>query len=294
MDLKGIQKHIDKLMNEQNNRSIPDFEGYSPFEMHQILHFTVSTDSPIKLQRLSDADYKKIPILNQVKYLTNLIDNAGEIKLTNKGFLPVKIVSDLYQQGFLKDEYIEKGFSKLNKETDSVTVNLTRILIELAGLTKKRNGKLSLTKSSIKILADNYMLLRLILLTFATKFNWAYYDGYGENQIGQFGFGFSLILLSKYGQKKRLDSFYAERYFKAFPQLLVPLEPNFGTLESYSTGCYSIRTFERFLNYFGLINIYEEGTGFDLIKYITKTDIYDNIITCTPHNQVNGSTDKSR
>jgi hypothetical protein len=132
----------------------------------------------------------------------DLIDKNGEIKLTSKGFLPTKIVSELYQQGFLKENHIEKGFSKLYKETDSMTVNISRILIELAGLTKKRNGKLSLTKTATKILSDNYELLRLILVTFATKFNWAYYDGYGENQIGQLGYGFTLTLLSKYGKEK--------------------------------------------------------------------------------------------
>ncbi len=284
MDLKDIQKHIDQAMNEQNNRSIPEFEGYSPFEMHQILHFTFGKDSPIQLQKLTDSDYKKIPILNQIKYLTNLIEKNGEIKLTNKGFLPTKIVSDLYQQRFLKDELIEKGISKLYKETDSMTVNLPRILIELAGLVKKRNGKLSLTKSSQKILGDNEELLRQIFLTFTNKFNWAYYDGYGENQIGQLGYGFSLILLSKYGQIKRLDSFYAEKYFMAYPKLLDSLEPSYGTLERYSTMCYSIRSFERFLDYFGLITIEEEKKGFDSIKYITKTDLYDRLIKCTPHN----------
>lgn len=96
MDLDDVQKQIDKIMVEQNNRSIPEFEGYSPFEMLQILHFTFGADSPIKLQKLSDPDYKKIPILNLVKYLTDLIAKNGEIKLTNKGFLPTKIVSDLY------------------------------------------------------------------------------------------------------------------------------------------------------------------------------------------------------
>ena len=284
MDLNDIQRHIDRVMYEQNNRSIPEFEGYSPFEMHQILHFTFGPDSPIKLQKLSDSDYKKIPILNQIKYLTHLIDKNGEIKLTKKGFLPTKIVSELYGQRFLKDEHIEKGISKLYKETDSMTVNLTRILIELAGLTKKRNGKLSLTKTSKKLLEDNEKLLRHILLTFATKFNWAYYDGYGENQIGQLGYGFSLILLSKYGHTKQLDSFYAEKYFKAYPQLLDSIEPTYGTLESYSTRCYSIRTFERFLDYFGLIEIDEKVKGLNSIKYITKTDLFDRLIKCTPHN----------
>lgn len=285
MDLKDIQRNIDQVMNEQNNRPIADFEGYSPFEMHKILHFTFSIDSPLKLQKLSDTDYTKIPILNQIKYLTDLIDKNGEIKLTKQGFLPTKIVSELYSQGFLKDEYIEKGISKLYKETDSMTINLSRILLELAGFIKKRNGKLSLTKSSEKILGNNEELLRQIFLTMTNKFNWAYYDGYGENQIGQLGYGFSLILLSKYGRERRLDSFYAERYFKAYPRLLDSIEPNYGTLERYSTNCYSVRTFDRFLNYFGLINIEEERKGLDSIKYISKTDIYDRLIKCTPHNK---------
>lgn len=284
MDLNDLQKHIDKVMHEQNNRGIPDFEGYSPFEMHQILHFTFSLNSPIKLQKLNDSDYKRIPFYNQIKYLTDLIAKSGEMKLTNKGFLPTKIVSDIYAQGFIKDEHIESGISKLYKETDSMSINLTRILIELAGLIKKRNGKLSLTKSAENILSDNFEFLHQIFITFATKFNWAYYDGYGENNIGQLGYGFSLILLSKYGHEKRKDSFYAEKYFKAFPQLLESIEPSYGTLESYSARCYSVRTFERFLDYFGLIIIDKEGKGFDSIKYITKTDIYDKLIKCTPHN----------
>jgi len=285
MDLNDLQKHADQAMNEQNNRSIPELEGYSPFEMYQILYDTFGQYSPIKLQKLSDSDYKKIPILNQIKYLTDVISKNGEVKLTSKGFLPTKIVSDLYQQGFLKDKDIESGISKLYKETDSKTVNLTRILIELGGLAKKRNGKLSLTKTSKNILGDNHELLRLILLTFAAKFNWAYYDGYGENQIGQLGNGFSMILLSKYGHENRLNSFYAEKYFKAFPLLLDTVAPNYGTLERYSTDCYSLLTFERFLDYFGLVNIDRQGKGLDSKTYITKTDLFDRLIKITPHNK---------
>ena len=152
MNLQDLQRHIEQAIKGQNSRPITEFEGYSPSEMLKILYFTFAIDNPLQLQKLSDTDYKKIPILNQIKYLINLIDKNGEIKLTNKGFLPTKIVSDLYSQGFLKDELIESGISKLYKETDSMTINLTRILIELAGLAKKRNGQLSLTKLSVRFL----------------------------------------------------------------------------------------------------------------------------------------------
>ncbi len=284
MDLKDLQRNIDAAMHEQNNRGIPDFEGYSPTEMHQILNFAFGSNCPVQLQKLSASDYLRIPMFNQIKYLTSLIAQNGEIKLTNKGFLPTKIVAELYSQGFIKDEQIESGISKLYKETDSMTINLSRILIGLSGLAKKQNGKLSLTKASEKILPDNNELFRLIFITFASKFNWAYYDGYGDNNIGQLGYGYSLILLSNYGGTKRPDTFYAEKYFKAFPMLLKSITPTYRTLESYAADCYSVRTFERFLDYFGLISIDEVGKALNSQKYITKTDLFDKLIKCNPHN----------
>ncbi len=285
MDLEDIQKHIDKVMNEQNNRSIPEFEGYSPFEMHHILHFTFESNSPISLQKLSNIDYEKIPILNQIKYFLNLILENGEIKLTAKGFLPTRIVKDIYNQGYLEEFFFKSGISQLYKESDSMTVNLTRLLSELSGLTKKRNGKLSLTKKGEKIVSDDYKLLDLIFKTITTKFNWAYYDGYGDNQIGQLGYGFSLILINKYGSTKHLDQFYADKYFKAFPDLQEQESPaRFVTQEKHSTKCYSLRTFDRFLDYFGLITIEMSDKSWNADKYVTKTELFDKLIKVRPHN----------
>jgi hypothetical protein len=282
MDFEELQRHLDNLINAQNNRPIPEFEGYSPNEMHQLLHFTFGEDSAIRLQKISGTQYQQVPIWNLVKYLTGLIEDAGEIKLTKKGFLPTKVVSELYRQGFLKEDHIEKGITKLYKEMDSISVHLARILAELAGLIKKRKGKLTLTKSSAELIVDDHALLRLLLATFTSKLNWAYLDGYGENQIGQLGCGFSLILLSKYGNEKQLDSFYAEKYFRAYPQLLEGVEPTFGTLESYAAACYALRTFEKFMRFFGLISTAEEGRGFDSITYVTKTALFDKLISCRP------------
>ena len=273
-------------MNEQNNQGLPDFEGYSPIEMRHILYDPFGDYSPIRLLKLTDSDYKNIPILNQIKYLAKLVDKVVELKLTNKSFLPTKIVADIYNQRFLKDELIESGISKLYKETDSSTINLTRILLEISGLAKKRHNKLSLTKTGKKLLNDNFKLLLLIFKTFGTKFNWAYYDGYGQNNIGQLGFGFSLILLKKYGDKKQIDKFYSQKYFQAFPDLIDNSPPTkFGYELERPNNCYSIRTFDRFLDYFGLIKI-EKDKKWDADKYITKTELFDKLIKCTPHNML--------
>lgn len=279
MDLGDIQKHIDKVMNEQNNQAMPKFEGYSPFEMHHILHFPFGSNSPISIQKLAESDYKEIPMLNQMKYFLDLIKNSSEIKLTAKGFLPTKIVKDIYDQEFLEEVRITSRKSQLYKERDSMTVNLTRLLAELSGLIKKRNGKLSLTKNGEKISFDSFRLFDLILKTMTGKFNWSYYDGYGDNQIGQLAFGFSIILLHKYGEINRLDEFYAEKYFNAFPALIELKSPSyFETPERSSFRCYSLRTFDRFLDYFGLIKIETVGEKWDPDKYITKSDLFDKLI----------------
>lgn len=284
-NIEEIQSHIDRIMKKQNDQGLPDFEGYSPIEMQSILYDTFGENSPIQIVRFAKSEYKRIPLLNQTKYLLKLIDKQGELKLTNKGFLPTKIVSEIYHQGFIKEEHIESGISKLYKETDSLTINLTRILVEISGLVKKRNNKLSLTKKSKSIINSDFDLLLLIFTTFGSKFNWAYYDGYGENSIGQIGFGFSLILLQKYGTAKRPDTFYSDKYFKAFPDSINEIEEHgFRETEETARRCYSVRTFDRFLDYFGLIKI-ESADSIFSDKYITKTDLFDRIIKSTPHNK---------
>src|SRR5690554_7047631 len=95
---EDLQTYLDKLMHERNNRPVPEFEGYSPTEMHAILHLAFEESSPISFQKLEAADYRKIPLLNQIKYLAQLIEEAGEIKLTKLGFLPVDVVADIYAQ----------------------------------------------------------------------------------------------------------------------------------------------------------------------------------------------------
>jgi hypothetical protein len=282
-NIEELRKNIDQIMREQNNRGLPDFEGYSPVEMQYILYDTFGKNSPIQLLELSVSDYNNIPIFKQIKYLLQLIDQMGELKLTAKGFLPTKVVSDIYNQKFIKDHMVESGISKIHKEMDSMSINLTRILSELSGVVKKRNKRLSLTKKGKVELNDNHKLLKSIFTAFGMKFNWAYYDSFGDNQIGQLGFGFSLILISKYGSIKRLDSFYSSKYFSTFPMLIKQIEPSrFDSNEVMASKCYSLRTFDRFLDYFGLIKI-ESENKWNSEKFIVKTELFDKLIKVRPH-----------
>lgn len=203
----------------------------------------------------NDNDISDIPLIKQIRFFINQVDHSNGIKLTKAGNLPPLIVKELYQQEILKDYAIDHRITKLSKETDCNVIVLTRILCEMSGLIKKRNGILTVTKKASDIIASN-KLLPLIFSTFTDKFSWAFFDGYQNGDIGQFGWLYSLALISQDGDISRNSKYYAEKYFEAYPHLL--------TLKSYdgsihaNYSCYSVRTFDRFLEHFGFTETTEK------------------------------------
>jgi len=87
-----LQQYARQYMDKQNNRPIPEFEGYSPNEMQHLLHDPFGLDSPLKLNNLDDAGYNAIPILNLIRHLGHHLAESGDMKLTAKGFLCKKIL----------------------------------------------------------------------------------------------------------------------------------------------------------------------------------------------------------
>ena len=130
--------------------------------MQYILYDVFNSKSPIETLKAKQSIYQNIPIFNQVKFLLDLINKKKELKLTNKGFLPTKIVAELYGKGFMKDYFIENGISKLYKESDVPTINLAKILLELSTLVKIRNNKLTLTKTGVEQIDKDHLVFQNI------------------------------------------------------------------------------------------------------------------------------------
>lgn len=275
--MDNIEKYVIEAMNKKNNESIADFEGYSPNEMQYILYDVFNSKSPIETLKTKQSIYQNIPIFNQVKFLLDLINEKKELKLTNKGFLPTKIVAELYGKGFMKDYFIENGISKLYKESDVPTINLAKILVELSTLVKKRNNKLTLTKTGTEQIHKDHLVFQNIFETFTGKFNWSYFDGFSDEEIGQSGFGFTLILLDKYGEEFRNPEFYAEKYLTAFDFKAKNTVLEFADNPKRA---YIIRTFERFLDYFGFTE-YDNNEKNPKVK---KTKIFNELIKIRTHN----------
>ena len=85
--------------------------------------------------------------------------------------------------------------------------------------------------------------------------------------------GGSLFLISEYGNITRNSEFYAEKYFEAYPYLLT--EKSFDGSIDTNYRCYSVRTFERFLEYFGFTESTEEKL---LDCFVKKTDFLGGVI----------------
>ena len=72
--------------------------------------------------------------------------------------------------------------------------------------------------------------------------------------MGQTGWAYSVYLLARFGEQPRPVAFYAERYQWAFPFTLAEFtDPAYRTPLEQLTHCYGVRTFERGLNWFGLL-----------------------------------------
>ena len=106
-------------------------------------------------------------------------------------------------------------------------------------------------------------ILKLIMETAFNKYNWAYFDAFENEMIGQFGNNYTLYTLYKYGEKWRDTTFYSKLYFKAFPDLMNKDKYNF------SDTCFTSRTFDRMLKYFGFIEYSDKKLEMGNIR-ITK------------------------
>ena len=164
---------------------------------------------------------------------------------------------EIYEKNFLTDKHIESGIIKLWKEQDCISIMSARYATMCAGVIKKVNGKLTLTKKGISLLkpGNRMQLFHLFFEAFTTKFLWSSNDRYTKEPAGQLGWAFSILLLHKFGEEKRPVNFYAEKYSKAFPEFISFFHSLYTSPSVQYTNSYYTRVFGRFLLWFGFVHV---------------------------------------
>jgi hypothetical protein len=191
---------------------------------------------------------------------------------------------ELYDKRILLDEHIESGLVKLWREQDCISIANARFTTQLAGLVRKANGKLALTKKGVKLLLpeNRITLFKLFFQTFTEKLMWGSNDLYPDKTVGQLGWAFSVFMLTKFGDQANSTDFYSEKYLKAFPNFITFFKPSYSTPERQCAHCYSTRTFDRFLLWFGFVTVEKKKhyldlepdkfTGTDFVKRVFSFD----------------------
>lgn len=256
---------IDAYFQRYNDSPLLAFSGLSPAQMNELLYVPWAAASPLRPRPELPAEVlDQIPFLRLTEELLRAVQRDGFIKLTALGALPSKYLRELYGFGFLREGGIEAGYIKLHRETDVPGLATVHRNAEMAGLLRKVHGKITLTKNAERLRqpAHRSVLLRRVLSNFTEKFNWAYHDGYDAPLVGQFGWGFTIYLLLKFGDQARPLQFYADKYQQAFPNLLdaLPGTP-WNTPAKQLLSCYGLRTFGHFASWFGLATIEEYRMG---------------------------------
>lgn len=272
------EKMITQMVNRQNNKPQEAFDGYSSFEMYNMIYDPFGPYSPVELRKLRDEAYGDIRLFANFRYLVQRIADAGEIKLTSAGYLPPGLCKDIYQQGNIKDFFIEKGRLKSYREYDTEIFHLTHILTVMTSVVKKRYNRLSLTAKGLKIYRNNSLLFEDFFRTYTLKYDWSYPDGLGNPDIGRTGFLYSLFLLHKYGGTLRSPEFYADLYFKAFPALAVQ-GPTY--IKNDYIEAYTIRSIMRFMGYFHFCSVDDEQ--YIRVREIQKTPLFEKLFVFHPH-----------
>ena len=260
VNLDDINRHLGEIMHAQQLAPKQDFNGFSLEQMHKMLYRPLEVGCPVQLRRLTEEQIERIPVMRQALHLMNSLSES-EMKLTAQGYIPPKMVAELYKLGshsWSSDWYKQKCEPKTEE------VQVLRVVLKECGLIKTRVGKMSLTAKGKQLLVDHNELLRTIILFLFRDYNTGWLDMYEDDEAGNLGRLYSLWLLHHYGEDWRNTRFYAEEYSKAFPML-------------NSEHGYGYRVFNRLLRFIGLCEINEsdefkgQNWGKKLVRQICST-----------------------
>jgi hypothetical protein len=254
-----FQSNIDNYNRTPNK----DFDGLSPNQMKDLIYnlfnenCILQTKTDLTMEVLDGTGFFRV-----CETFMKIVQNAENLKLTAKGNLPQKVIKELHDSQFIKSLVSDKDYKLHYVESNFMYIHNAHLLCKACGLLKKKNNALSLTAYGKKLIQPEKRneLFTVIFDNFIFTFNWAYNDQYPDVMNGRFGIGFTIYLVSKYGRQNLPVKFYVDKYKTAFPTLINEYPTDYYLSQSHLFyNIYKLRAFERFLDWFNLVEIKETG-----------------------------------
>jgi len=279
--LEDANAFIGNFMQQRSQAPMDDFHGLSPEQMHRLLHFPFETLHLVEFPSPLDIA-PEAPIMTLFKLLADAIGQDG-LKATATGNLPRNFCREA-ALSFLGEEGYRKRtrYGGINTEPDFSELHVTRLVADLAGLTRKYKGKFILSRECRKVLAKEGLpgIYPRLFRAFAREYNWGYQDRYQDFSIIQHSFLFTLYLLRRFGTEWQTSTFYTDKFLRAFPAVLGEARPfPFESAEEEVARCYTIRTLERFAGFLGLVEIEHDPTDRYADKFrLRKLPLVDHVV----------------
>jgi hypothetical protein len=283
---KFSMEELNKLMEEHqrklNSRPIKDFDGLSPEQMNFLLYAPLSPGGILQLKDNIDVPLQQVPFFKLLQILVGEIQRLGNLKLTVNGNLPVRICELLFHEELIYWPDI-KFVKKITEDKIPYIWPLKQYLLD-AGIVKKRNNHLSVTKYGEKMIKEPIAFqFRQVLNYFTTRFHWGnFYNINDDGQYGQLGWAYSLVLLARYGDQPQISNFYNLKLMQAFEHELwaVYLKNNTDARVKEFQFAYDVRFFENFSMWFGLVNIEwrrDHSISYWDQLFITKSALFEQL-----------------
>lgn len=281
--LEELNAFTRQLMNQRNRRARLEFCGLSSEQMTCLLYQPF--ESPVIVE--FSTDIAPGPHVAIMWLFTALVDAMGEsgLKATAKGNLPLTFCKEIAGQWLQRDDGTDRFLvGGIRSERDLEVLHCIRLVAGLAGLIRKYRGKFVLTRKCRDMLdrRDTGGLYFELFKAYASKFNWAYRDGYPDAELVQSSFLYTLFLLSSFGAESRPRQFYEEKFLTAFPMALDMFpETAYSTAEEDARRCYFTRALDRFAVFFGLAELTIEASRalYSRQYAIQKSELLDQFLT---------------
>ena len=158
------------------------------------------------------------PLLKGINLLLQSIDSKG-LKLTQKGFLPTKIVKNIVEVAATVSEQRFLQVQTRFYEEEHLSANMARIVSEALKLIKIQKGKLLLTKKANEFLSFTPHEQYIVLFNIMLGINISYFDRHQEAMCVH---NSSLIMLQLLRDKEsdfRTAEVYTALLLDAYPML---------------------------------------------------------------------------
>jgi len=246
----------ERMMHDRNNKPVDDFCGISPNLMQNWLYAPFNALQGIKIN--TPTDFSASPVMRYLELMINAaMENNGKFKATSKGNLPtfiVKQATELRPELPTSDYPINISISEFAgaNEDKFNALHYTRILAEVAGIIYRRGGYFHVKKDAQKQFLKHGLgaFFMPMLEVAVSRYNWAYFDSYGEHIDIRLFWVFMLWRIQKHRSLNQL----AVETSTAFPDILAQIpQSQYTTVERTFSRIIEIRFIERFLQYWGFL-----------------------------------------